>query len=286
MFLKLFVILFLPILAIARSIDHIKESGEIIIAVYEDFPPYSFKEKGIAKGIDVEIGKLIAKSLNVKPVWYFTGFDENLSADLRNTIWRGNLIHKTKADMMLRIPYDYDYLRVTDKYTGELENERVSIKAPYQSEKWIIATHKKVIPEIKTLGIFAYNTIGVEVDTLPDFHFMNTRLINKNVKHYNKFEEAFKDFKDGKIDAIAGLKTQLQYLLDYKKNKDLYYLTDGIPMLPLNHWDLATAVSSSYKDLSYHIDNVVEDAYKNGTIKKIFEKFNVEYQAPISKTQK
>lgn len=286
MLFKLFVILFIPILAIARSIEHIKESGEIIIAIYEDFPPYSFKEKGIAKGIDIEIGKLIAKSLNVKPVWYFTGFDENLSADLRNTIWRGNLIHKTKADVMLRIPYDYDYLRVTDKYTGELENERVSIKAPYQSEKWIITTHKKVIPEIKTLGIFAYNTIGVEVDTLPDFHFMNTRLINKNVKHYNKFEDAFKDFKDGKIDAIAGLKTQLQYLLNFKKYGHLYYLTDGIPMLPTNNWDLATAVSSEYRDLSYHIDNVVEDAYKNGTMKKIFEKFNVEYQAPISKTQK
>lgn len=285
MLFKLFVILFIPILAIARSIEHIKESGEIIIAIYEDFPPYSFKEKGIAKGIDIEIGKLIAKSLNVKPVWYFTGFDENLSADLRNTIWRGNLIHKTKADVMLRIPYDYDYLRVTDKYTGELENERVSIKAPYQSEKWIIATHKKVIPEIKTLGIFAYNTIGVEVDTLPDFHFMNTRLINKNVKHYNKFEDAFKDFKDGKIDAIAGLKSQLEHLLDIKHNQDKYYITDSIPQVGKGHWDIATAVEVSYKPLSYHVDELINENYQNGNIQKIFEKYGVNYLPPISKTQ-
>ena len=122
---------------------------------------------------------------------------------------------------------------MTDKSTGELETEMVTIKGPYQSEKWIIATNKKVIPQIKTLAIFAYQTIGVEVDMLPDLHLSGFArgLIQKNIKHYTKFQDAIEDFKSGKIDAVAGLKSQLEYLIDYKNNKDKYYLSENILFL-------------------------------------------------------
>lgn len=271
----------------ARSIEHIQDSGYITIAVYDNFPPYSYSENGKLKGIDIEIGKLIAKSLNVKPEWYLTGSDESLSDDLRNALWRGNIVHKNKADIMLRIPYDYDYLRITDKQTGELETERVSIKGPYHSEKWVIATNKEKIEKINTLGIFAYHTIGVELDTLPDMHLTGFArgLINKNVKHYFNFSDAMKDFKDGKIDAIAGLKSQLEHLLDIKHNQDKYYISDSIPQVGKGHWDIATAVEVSYKPLSYHVDELINENYQNGNIQKIFEKYGVNYLPPISKTQ-
>ena len=280
------IILLLSVLSLARSIDDIKNSGEIVIAVYENFPPYSFVENGEAKGIDIELGKKVAKSLNVKPVWSFAGTGENLAYDLRVNLWKGNTVHKTKSDIMFRIPYDYEYLRMVDKSTGSLENNLVTIKSPYQSEKWIIATHKEIIPKINTLAIFAYQTIGVEVDMLPDLHLSGFArgLIQRNIKHYVKFEDAIKDFKDGKLDAIAGLKSQLQYLLDYKNNKDKYYLTDDIPQMK-SQWDLAIAASSNFKDLSYHIDNVINDAYSNNEIKEIFNKFGVDYMPPIAKTQ-
>ncbi|PLY07962.1 MAG: amino acid ABC transporter substrate-binding protein [Arcobacter sp.] len=280
------VILLLSTFSYARSIEDIKDSKEIIIAVYANFPPYSFIEKGEAKGIDIELGKKVAKSLNVKPKWYFTGSDESLADDLRNNIWKGNLIHKTKADLMFRVPYDYDYMRTTDISTGELDTEMVTIKGPYQSEKWIIALNKKAIPEFNTLGIFAYNTIGVEIDTLPDLHLSGFArgLLRRNIKHYVNFKKAIDDFKSGKIDAIAGLKSQLEYLLDYKNNKDKYQLTKNIPQMK-SQWDLATAVGSSYRALSYHVDGVIEKAYRNGEIKKIFEKYGVSYLAPLSKTQ-
>ena len=279
-------IFLLSTFAIARSLDDIKNSGEIYIAVYEDFPPYSYIENGVAKGIDIDLGTKVAKSLNVKPVWNFTGFDETLSADLRNNIWRGNIVHKNKADVMFRIPYDYDYLRITNKSTGELETEMVSIKGPYQSEKWVIVTNKEIIPQVNTLGIFAYHTVGVEVDTLPDLHLSGFArgLVAKNVKHYTKMSEIVADFKSGKLDAIAGLKSQIEFLLDYKNNKEKYYLSSEIPQMK-SQWDLATATSSSYKDLSYHIDGILDEAYKNGEIKQIFENYGVEYIPPISKTQ-
>ncbi len=286
-FLKSSIFIFLlSTFAIARSIDDIKNSGEIFIAVYEDFPPYSYMENGVAKGIDIELGTKVAKSLNVKAIWNFTDFDETLSGDLRNNIWRGNIVHKNKADVMFRIPYDYDYLRITNKSTGELETEMVSIKGPYQSEKWVIITKKDIIPEVNTLGVFAYHTVGVEVDTLPDLHLTGFArgLIAKNVKHYTKMSEIVADFKSGQLDAIAGLKSQLEFLLDYKNNKDKYFLTDNIPQMK-SQWDLATATASTYKDLSYHVDGILNEAFNNGEIKKIFENYGVEYIPPTSKTQ-
>lgn len=285
-FLKSFILIsLLSTFSQARSIDDIQDSKEIIIAVYKDFPPYSFIENGEAKGIDIDLGKKVAKSLGVEPKWYFSGSDENLADDLRNNIWKGNLIHKTKTDLMFRVPYDYDYMRMTDITTGELETEQVTIKGPYQSEKWVIALNKKAIPEFNTLGIFAYHTVGVEIDTLPDLHLSGFArgLVRENVKHYVKFEEAIEDFKNGKIDALTGLKSQLEYLLDYKNNKDKYYLTENIPQAK-SQWDIATAVNSSYRALSYHVDGVIEDAYKNDEIKKIFEKYGVEYLPPLSRT--
>lgn len=283
--LKLSVLtLLLSINLFARNIDDIKASGEIIIAVYENFPPYSFVENGEPKGIDIELGKKVAKSLGVEPKWNFTGTGESLADDLRNNIWKGNSVHKNKADIMFRVPYDYDYLRLTDKSTGALQNNLVTIKAPYQSEKWIIATHKEIIPQINTLAIFAYQTIGVEIDMLPDLHLSGfaNGLLRKNIKHYVKFDEAIADFKEGKIDSIAGLKSQLEYLLDYKNNKDKYYLSENIPQMQ-SQWDLAIAASSNYKDLSYHIDNVINEAFSNNEIKEIFNKYGIEYTAPISK---
>ena len=202
----------------ARSIEEIKESGDIIIAIYENFPPYSYIEDGIAKGIDIDLGKEIAKSMSVKPTWYWTGSDETLDDDLRNVIWKGHIIHKTKADVMLRIPYDYEFIREKDKSTGELTNELVVMKAPYHAESWVIATNRDKIPEINTLGVFMYNKIGVELDTLPDAHLTSSFMgkLRNNVIHYPSILTAIEDLKSGdKIDetfAVSGQLDESRYI--------------------------------------------------------------------------
>ncbi len=284
---KLFNIIFLISLFSAtlygRSLEDIKKSGDIIVAVYENFPPYSYMEDGIAKGVDIDIATKIASKIGVKPVWYWTGSDENLGDDLRNIIWKGSLIHRTKADVMFRVPFDYDYIRRTDPSTGELENELVVIKSPYQSESWVIATNKKTVPEIRSLAIFKYHTIGVEIDTLPDSYLTSSfrGVLQGNIKHYMNIYDAIKDLKDGKIDAVSGLKSQLEFGLDFYKNSDKYYISD-----PLKHvksqWDLGVAVRTDFRGLSYKIDGYMSELYQNGTIKQIFESYNLVYSKPLA----
>ena len=79
----------------ARSLDDIVESGVIEIAVYNDFPPYSFiDEQGRETGLDIDIGRHIAQALNVEPKWLWFDADETLGDDLRNVIWKGRKIDK------------------------------------------------------------------------------------------------------------------------------------------------------------------------------------------------
>lgn len=276
-------VMLMSLCSYARSIEDIQASGEIVIALYNDFPPYSYIKDGEAKGIDVEIGKYIAESLNVNPKWYFTDSGEDLDGDLRNVVWKGNPVHKTRADVMLRIPYDYDYMRQVDATSGSLQTDMVVIKSPYHSEKWVIVTHKEVLPSVNTLGVFAYHTIGVELDTLPDKHLSmnNGGILRKNVKRYAKFEDAIKDFKAGKIDALSGLKSQLEFLLDYNNNQDKYAMTKEVLGIK-SVWDIGVATRTDARELSYHIDGVITKLYENNTLQKIFDSYHVTYEKPVS----
>ena len=266
----------------ARTIEEIKESGNIIIAIYENFPPYSFIEDGVEKGIDIELGKEIASSLGVKPIWYWTGSDENLEDDLRNVIWKGHIIHKTKADVMLRVPYDYEFIRQKDKTTGALSNELVVMKAPYHAENWVIATDKSKIEKLNSLAQFKYNTVGVELDTLPDAHLTSSfqGQLRSNVKHYVSIETAIKDLKDKKLSAVAGLKSQLEYLLDFNKNQDKYFMSEKIDYVT-SKWDIGIAVRHDFRALGYKIEGFIDTYHKDGTLKNIFKKYNVTYESPI-----
>ena len=49
----------------ARPLDDIVEDGTIIIAVYRDFPPFSYHRDGLLVGTDVDLGRVIAKRLGV-----------------------------------------------------------------------------------------------------------------------------------------------------------------------------------------------------------------------------
>lgn len=283
----LYKITFLIILLIsnlsARSLEEIQESGDIIIAVYENFPPYSYIENDEPKGIDIDLGKQIAKSMGVKPSWYWTGSDETLDDDLRNVIWKGHLIHKTKADVMLRIPYDYEFIREKDKSTGELNNDLVVMKAPYHTERWVIATNKEKIPEINTLGVFMYNKIGVELDTLPDAHLTSSFMgkLRNNVVHYPSILTAIEDLKSGKIQAVAGLKSQLEQQLKFNQNKDKYFMTKKIDYVK-SKWDIGIAVRTDFRPLGYEIEGYIEEYIRSGTLEKIFNKYDVNYEIPLA----
>ena len=113
----------------ARPIDEVIESGFITVAVYSDYAPYSWEEDGKLQGIDVDIAHLLADSLDTDIKFLVRGADENVDDDLRNNLWKGDLIHRKFADIMMHVPYDREL---------DGRNEFVALMAPYYLEQMAV----------------------------------------------------------------------------------------------------------------------------------------------------
>lgn len=49
-----------------RSYDDIVESGVLKVAVYDNFPPYSYRADGKPRGVDVDLAAKLAEGLGLK----------------------------------------------------------------------------------------------------------------------------------------------------------------------------------------------------------------------------
>jgi ABC-type amino acid transport substrate-binding protein len=49
-----------------RTYDDMIAAGELKVAVYKDFAPYSFEDGGQPRGVDVDLAKALAKALGVR----------------------------------------------------------------------------------------------------------------------------------------------------------------------------------------------------------------------------
>jgi len=265
----------------ARNYEDIVKSGYIEIAVYRDFPPYSFLHDGQAAGIDIEVGKKIAQAFGVEPRWFWIKPDENLEDDLRNAVWKGHVLdaEKKKADIMLRVPYDRDFAYGIDGY-GLPRNELVYMFGPYHQESWAIARDRAKTRDIRNLAIFQYQKIGVEIDSMPDTYLSATFAgrLRDNIIHYTSVAEAVADFKQGKTAAVAAMRSQLQWALADQTAPDIS--TDGLEMLARKQWDIGVAVKQDYRELANEIDQLFEAWVKDGTLAKIFSKYHVDYLTP------
>ncbi|MFN3282433.1 MAG: transporter substrate-binding domain-containing protein, partial [Tabrizicola sp.] len=89
---------------VGQTLDEIVERGWIEIAVYEDYPPYSWQEGSTPRGVDVEVGRIIAESLGVEPRFRFVQAGENLDQDLLNYVWKGAAVGGHVSNLMMRVP--------------------------------------------------------------------------------------------------------------------------------------------------------------------------------------
>jgi polar amino acid transport system substrate-binding protein len=264
----------------ARTYDEIIESGYIEIAVYNDFPPYSFKQSGQAEGIDVEVAKLIAEQLGVEPRWFWFTADETLDDDLRNAVWKGHMLRRKVADLMMRVPYDPEFSRLMDGY-GKLKNDMVVMFGPYQRERWWIARDTEKTGDIRTLANFQYLPIGVEIDTLPDFFLSGVwgGRLRPQVQHSNTISLALEDLTAGKLAAVVGTRSQLEWgLRDTEKTFDLS--SDGLSSIGKQDWDIGLAVRTNFRQLAYAVGDIITELVNQGKLDNVFQQFGLSYEKP------
>lgn len=255
---------------IGQSLDDIMDRGWIQFAVYEDFAPYSFVENGELKGIDIELGRLIAEDLGVEARFYQTGAGENVDADLRNNVIRGGLIGGSVSNVMLHVPYDRELA---------CRNEQVVLTGQYFNESLAIAFSKETYPDGGPVpAYFRFDTVGVENDSISDFYLSsvaNGQLI-ANMTRFDTPDAAMAALRAGEVDAVMGAKAQLEHgLID---SLDIHQ--PPLPGLALGNWTLGVAVRHNWRPLAYAVDDSIRAAVQDGRMEAIFADYGLSFSEP------
>ncbi len=276
--------------AFARIYDDVMASGYIRMGVYKDFPPYSFMQGDKPAGVDVEIAKRVAEAFDLELQLHWITPDENLEDDLRNNVWKGHYLDKDEenplamkhlADVMLRVPYDKQYAYKQDSL-GYLINEMVVMKAPYQQERWQVAYDSKRLDAVRTVAVFQYEPIGVEVDSVPAFYFtsaMQGRMRNMT-RHYTTPRDAFAAMQKGEVTAVMAMQSEIDWMLSKADNPQYRLAENGFPTMGKQTWDIGIAIRQTDRQLGYAVEEVLDGMIRSGEMAEIFASYGLRYTKP------
>ncbi|MGF1474091.1 MAG: substrate-binding periplasmic protein [Geminicoccaceae bacterium] len=257
---------------VGQTYDEIIERGWISFAVYENHPPYSWADGREPKGVDVELGRLIAAELGVEPRFNVVAAAENVAGDLRNNVWRGPLVSGAVSNVMLRVPFDVEF---------GCRNEQVVLTGPYQVEKIAVAWDRTVFDEgPPTPAYFRFDPVGVENDSLADFYLANLfgGQLQPNIHRFIDVSTAMEALVRGEVAAVLGPLAQVEY---GARNQD-NIAVDDVPLVGLGRgeWTLGVAVRHTYRQLGYAVDDAIRSAIADGRLEAIYADYELTFRPP------
>jgi ABC-type amino acid transport substrate-binding protein len=154
--LSLFLLLVAPPFApngarAAATLDDIMARGELVVAVYRDFPPFSFHTGGEVAGVDVDLARALAKRLGLKAAIMEVTAGETVDDDLRNAVWKGHYLDHKTADVMVHVPTDRVFM---------LRNTNAVIFAPYFRERVVVARNPEKVIKSDDISIFEQEKVA------------------------------------------------------------------------------------------------------------------------------
>ncbi len=257
----------------ADGLDEVRERGVLRIAVYNDYQPFSFKQKSRISGVDVDIAEAIGKLLGVPvSLMPFTA-DESVGDDLRNMVWKGHYLGSGTADIMMHVPVDP---------VLAADNDRVQIFAPYFRERIAVVYDGKVIEQLSGLNTFRTHKVGVELDTLAD-HYLTSiygGALRGNVAHYMSADEAVAAMRRGEVNAVMGPLSHVEGVLSGKDADRFRTAQMSLEGVAVSYWDVGVAVRSGKEEFAKTVSTVMESLRRDGTIENIFKQHGLSYVAP------
>lgn len=252
----------------AHDLDEVLQKGVIRVALYNDFPPYSAR----GKGVDVDIAGSLAKRLKVRldPLWFDA--DENVDDDLRNMVWKGHYLGHGPADVMIHAPVDPELMR---------RNPQVRLLAPYNRERLAIARNTAKVQSLHDLSFLDLQTIGVEEASLASIVLLSYDggKYRERIRHFKSPSLAIEALLRGEVGAVMTQQGEAEGLLNGKPG----FAISPPPMLgPLaqRQWFVGLAVKSAHKALGDAVEVAMAEMVRDGEMEKIFSKHGLHYARP------
>ena len=265
-----------------RSYDQMIAAGEIKVAVYKDFAPYSFQDGDTPRGVDVELAQALAKAMGVQLTLIWAPAGEKLDDDLRDYIWRGSQLHNQQlADLMMRAPYDRNYAQKRNEQ-GELENGHVVMFGPYQNEQWQVAYDRRRLDKVASVAVFEQHPIGVEVDSVPSFYLTSVfnGMLAAKTHHYPDVPQAFAAMKAGEIDAVMAMRGEIDWQVHEAHDPQLALAENAYPNMGKQRWEIGMAVHESNRQLAYAVEEALEGLIRDGSVQGIYSHYGLQYEVP------
>lgn len=256
----------------ARPLDDVTASKLLRVFCYDDNKPFSWDEHGEAKGVDVEIGRALARELGVEAEVVLRMQGENVGDDLRANVWRGPLTGGGTGDVMLHVPVDRELAS---------QNKEAVIGNAYFEERVSLAADPARAGDIQSYDAFKTMKVGVQLGTVADYFLMryaDGALVN-NIAHHLKPEDGVKRFLAGETVALMGVRSSIESML-HEKGAAARWFDPPAPALVRKSWVVGTAVRENSRDLGYAIGAALQRLKDSGELAAIFAKHGVTYIAP------
>ena len=257
---------------VGQDIDEIQDRGFITFAVYEDFAPWSFREGGELRGVDIEVGRLIAEDLGVEARFIERGAGENVDADLRNNVVWGPIVGGAVANVMLHVPYDREL---------QCRNELVVLNGLYFDESLAIAYREDMHDRPPTPAFFRFDTVGVENDSISDFYLSGLAggQIVPKMTRYPTTAAAMDALAAGEVSAVMGPLGQIEH--GAKGVDGLGVHQPPLVGLAASRWPLGVAVRHNWRPLSYAVEDAINAGLADGRVAAIFESYGLTHTPPV-----
>ena len=254
------------------DIDEIRERGFIEIGVYQDFPPYSWRDdRGALVGVDVDLAGLIARELGVELRLVDLPADEDVDKDLRNYIWRGHYMGRRIVNVLMRVPYNREL---------DQRNELAALTGRYAQERLSIAYRRSEFPDEPPFpGSFRTRPVGVEDHRLADFYLTGLPGVLPNIKRRRALEDVVDLLREGEVVAVMGLRAQLEHHL--KDDPDFAVESGPLPGLAIGTWPVGVATAFyTARMLSYEVDDILTAATADGRVEAIYRAHGLTWETP------
>lgn len=261
--------------AAAAPLEKVKALGVLRVAVYKDNRPWSWNDDGTLRGIDVDLAKALAGGLGVRDevVEFLAGDD--MSDDLRNTVWRGGLLGFKPCDVMMHVPLDRKL---------QVDNGEVVILGPYCRESFAAVCGNDQADCDVPPPEFKGRRIAVELDSIPDFYVLGGfgGVLRTSAVHFPTGYDAVAAIGAGKADVAVATSAQVEAAMHDLANPAIKRRRAPLQAMPSPGWDVAVAVKEDSRSLGDVIETQIAAMTGDGRMGALFAKYGVEWKPALA----
>lgn len=259
-----FAMVFAVTCCVAAEEPALREPGVLTIAVYTDFSPFSGATAGELEGVDVLLAHRLAQRLNLKPRLLPFNAGENMADDLRNMVWRGDVLHYGPADVMLHVPVDRRF---------SAANEQALIFAPYYRESLVLVRDTRVLPTTPVAADLVGKLVAAEQGTAAASALLGAEsgALRPTTKITSTPQAALELLLSGQVAAALVTRAQAETALRSPAARSLYAMSQiALHGLPSDGWVVGMAVKAQNTGLAGQIAQALQSLSASGELRAMF----------------